>query len=98
MTYAPITLFAYNRLEHTKQTVDALKQNYLAQESDLIIYSDAPKIDSQADNVKDVRQYIQQIDGFKSVAIVERETNFGLARSITDGVTSVVNQYGRIIV
>lgn len=98
MTYAPISLFAYNRPEHTKQTVDALKQNHLAEKSDLIIYSDAPKTDSQADNVKDVRQYISQIDGFKSVTICERETNFGLARSIIDGVTTIVNQYGRIIV
>ncbi len=98
MTYAPITLFAYNRPGHTKQTVDALKQNYLAEESDLFIYSDAPKIDPQDKNVKDVRQYIRQIDGFKSVTIVERKTNFGLARSIIDGVTSVVSQYGRIIV
>ena len=95
MTYAPITLFAYNRPEHTKQTVDALKQNFLAEESDLFIYSDAPKIDPQDENVKDVRQYIRQIDGFKSVTIVKRKTNFGLARSFIDGVTLDVNQCGR---
>ncbi len=70
----------------------------MAEKSDLIIYSDAPKTESQDENVKDVRKYIRQIDGFKSVTIVERETNSGLARSIIDGVTSVVNQYGRIIV
>jgi hypothetical protein len=45
-----------------------------------------------------VREYIRTITGFKSVRIVERERNWGLANSIIDGVTSVLNQYGRIIV
>jgi|TARA_B110000914_G_C15303242_1_gene372081 hypothetical protein len=48
--------------------------------------------------VRDVRQYIRQIARFKSVTIVKRENNFGLARSIIDGVMSVVNQYGLVIV
>ncbi len=48
--------------------------------------------------VKEVREYIRTITGFKSLRIVERETNLGLATSIISGVTEVVNQYGRIIV
>ena len=95
---APIVMFVYNRPRHTLLSVEALQQNELAKESDLIIYSDASKSESQADAVREVRQYISQIDGFRSVTIVEREINFGLARSIIDGVTSVVNKYGRIIV
>jgi hypothetical protein len=96
--YSPIALFVYNRLTHTRQTVEALQNNTLASQSDLIIFSDAPKIDAQAKAINKVRQYIYQIDGFKSVTIVERKTNFGLAKSIIDGVTSAVNQYGRVIV
>lgn len=95
---APITLFVYNRSDHTRRTIDALRQNKLAQESDLIIFSDAAKTEAQEDKVREVRQYIHQIHGFRSVAIVERAINFGLAKSIIDGVTSIVNQYGRIIV
>jgi hypothetical protein len=95
---APIVLFVYNRPLHTQQTVEALKQNLLSKESDLFIFSDGPKTDSQTDKVMSVRRYIQQIDGFKSITIFERDTNFGLALSIIDGVTSVVNQYGRVIV
>ncbi len=95
---APIALFVYNRLDHTRRTVDSLKQNLLAQESDLIIFSDASKSELQAAKVRDVRDYISQISGFKSITIVERETNYGLAKSIIDGVTKVVNKYGRTIV
>jgi hypothetical protein len=41
---------------------------------------------------------LRLIKGFKSVTIIEREKNWGLAASIIDGVTNIVNQYGKIIV
>lgn len=95
---APITIFVYNRPVHTRQTVEALQKNELAKDSDLIIYSDAPKKAEAAPEVFEVRKYIREIGGFKSIKIIEREKNWGLANSIIDGVTSVVNEYGRIIV
>lgn len=98
MNFSPIVLFVYNRPLHTRQTVEALKLNILSNKSDLIIFSDAPKSDVQAESVNAVRQYIHQIKGFKSVKIVEREINLGLANSVIDGVTSIVNKYGRVIV
>lgn len=98
MNLAPIALFVYNRLEHTRQTIESLKKNNLAIQSDLIIFSDASKAETKCESVRVVREYIQTIVGFKTVTIVERPINFGLANSIIDGVTSVVNQYGRVIV
>jgi hypothetical protein len=95
---APIALFVYNRLHHTRRTVDSLKKNTLAGVSELVIFSDAPKTEVHSEKVREVRQYIRQIEGFKSVSIIERDSNFGLARSIIDGVTRVVKKYGRIIV
>ena len=95
---APICLFVYDRLDHTRQTVEALKQNFLAQESDLVIYSDAAKSKYNFHKVEGVRQYIREIEGFKSICIVEREMNFGLAKSIIDGVTKIVNNSGRVLV
>lgn len=98
MTTAPIALFVYNRPLHTRQTVEALLKNELAGESDLFIFSDAPKEPAAAAAVREVREYIRTISGFRSVSIVERDRNWGLANSIINGVTSVVNKYGRIIV
>ena len=43
MEYAPIVLFVYNRPDHTKQTLEALSKNCLANKSRLFIYSDGPK-------------------------------------------------------
>lgn len=96
--YAPIVLFVYNRPVHTHRTVEALLKNGLATESDLFIFSDAPKKPEAANPVREVRDYIRMIAGFRSVSIVERDKNWGLANSIIDGVTSVMNQYGRSIV
>jgi hypothetical protein len=98
MKIAPITLFVYNRPEHTRRTVEALLKNELAEDSDLIIYSDAPQEPANLEAVHKVREYIRTIIGFKSVSIVYRDKNLGLANSIIDGVTSVVNTHGRIIV
>lgn len=98
MEYSPISLFVYNRPTHTRQTVEALQKNMLATESDLIIFSDAPKNNDATGAVGEVRKYIKTITGFRSVNIFEREENFGLAKSIVEGVTLVVNKYGRIIV
>lgn len=98
MIVAPIALFAYNRPWHTRRTVEALQRNALAEQSDLFVFSDAPKRADSADAVRQVRDYIKTISGFKSINIVERAQNLGLAKSIIDGATYLSNQCGRFIV
>ncbi len=98
MTYAPVVLFVYNRPDHTRRTVEALKKNLLASQSDLYIFSDAPKKIKAAEAVREVREYLKSINGFRAVHIVERDKNWGLANSIIEGVTRLCNEYGRVIV
>lgn len=98
MSYAPITLFVYNRLEHTQKTVEALQKNNLAKESELFVFSDSPKNEDARENVEEVRKYIKTITGFKKVEIKENKENKGLANSIIAGVTDIVNRYGKVIV
>jgi hypothetical protein len=95
---APIILFVYNRPDHTRQTIESLSANIYADESDLIIYSDAPKNQQAELGVQAVRSYIKTIQRFKSITIIERDKNWGLANSIIDGVTNIINQYGKVIV
>ncbi len=96
--YAPIVLFVYNRLNHTKQTIEALKKNLKADQSELYIYSDGAKDKDNFEKVTLVRNYINNIDGFKNIKIIEREENFGLAKSIIDGVGKVLDLHEKIIV
>lgn len=95
---APVALFVYNRPWHTRQTIEALRKNEQAAHSTLYIFSDGPKTASDEEKVQDVRNYIRRTDGFKSLSIIEREKNFGLADSIIAGVTEVLNAHGKIIV
>lgn len=98
MNCAPVALFVYNRPGHTRQTVQALQANAGASETPLYVFSDAPKDVAASKAVEDVRLFLREITGFKSVSIIERETNFGLARSIIDGVSQVCGEHGRVIV
>ena len=98
MNFSPIILFTYCRPKHTKQTVEALLKNKESKYSDLIVYSDAPKNEKAISGVEETRKYIKTITGFKSLTIIERKENLGLAKSIIDGVTYNVNKYGTVIV
>jgi hypothetical protein len=98
MNLAPIVLFTYKRLWHTKQTVEALQKNIYAEQSHLFIFSDGPKTEKDEPKVKEVREYLKTIKCFKNIEIIERDKNWGLANNIIDGITKVVNQYGKVIV
>jgi len=98
MKYATVALFVYNRPLHLKQTVDYLKQNFIARESELIIFSDAPKKEEHEQGVESVRKYIKQISGFKDIVIIERDKNWGLANSIISGVSQVLDANEKVII
>lgn len=95
---APIVLFVYNRKDHTEKTINALKKNKYSSESELYIYSDGAKNESSVRAVEEVREYIRSITGFKNIKIKEASENKGLANSIIDGVTEVVDRCGKVIV
>ncbi|HEY5327570.1 MAG TPA: sugar transferase [Mucilaginibacter sp.] len=95
---APIALFVYNRPEHTRRTLTYLEKNLLADESRLFIFSDAAKAGEAKTKVEQVRQLAKEVTGFKSVKVIERKENLGLANSIISGVTQLVNEYGKVIV
>jgi len=97
-TLAPIVLFVFARPEHTRRTLEALAANALAKQSDLIVYADAARNESEVGRVQAVRAQVHEATGFQSVTVIERETNFGLAQNIIEGVTEVCNRYGRVIV
>ncbi|WP_080055442.1 glycosyltransferase [Spirosoma aerolatum] len=94
---APIILFVYNRLSHTQKTIDALEKNELALDSELFIYSDGEK-KNEDNEVIEIRKYIRTIKNFKKVYIIERESNYGLAKNIIEGVTEILKKYGKAIV
>jgi len=95
---APIVLFVYNRPEHTRKTVESLVANELAHDSQLFIFSDGAKNEADSAPVEEVRRYIRAIEGFRSVTIIQRELNSGLAQSVISGVSEIFQTYDRQIV
>ena len=98
---APIIMFAYNRLDTLKKTVNALEKNILADKSNIIIFSDYAKNIEDQKKVNQVREYLDELQnnhGFNSIDIRYSQENFGLARSIINGVSNVIERFGKVIV
>ncbi len=102
---APVAIFVYNRPSHVKALIKSLQKNDEANSTELFIFSDGAKVtgdvkkdDQCRENVDKVREYLDTIDGFADIHIILREKNYGLAENIIDGVTSVINKKGKIIV
>ena len=96
---APIAYFTYNRPEHTKISLEALKKNELAEFSEIIVFSDGPKNHYDDKNkVKQVRNILKELTGFKKKTIINREINYGLYKNFVEGITQVCNEFNKIIV
>lgn len=67
-------------------------------QSDLYIYSDGPRSENDFIEVDKIRKYLKSLTGFKNIFIIERPENFGLAKNIFDGVTSIVKIHSKVIV
>lgn len=98
---APVVLFVYNRPEHTKKMIESLANNALSNETEVYIFSDNAKKEKDKINVEKVRKIIRETKQkkiFKNVIINEAEKNKGLANSVIEGVTKVINEHGKAIV
>lgn len=97
----PIVLFVYNRPKHTEYTLNALDKNIGIENSELFVFSDNAKDIQGLDAVREVRALLKKFkenNHFKMVHIFESEEHKGLADSVIDGVSRVINKYEKIIV
>jgi len=95
---SPIIVFAFIRLDTLKQTIEALKKNDLASESDLFIFIDGARNQADINLITKVYEYCSTIDGFKSVRIKKSEQNFGLDESEVAGISEIIERFGKVIV
>lgn len=95
---APVLLFVFKRPEHTKSTLKSLAANPEAKDTDLFIFSDGGRNEDEMKEVEEVRKIISRVNGFRSINPVFSDKNKGLARSIIDGVTTLLKDHNQIIV
>lgn len=95
---APLVVFAFNRPDVLSSTLMALKNNRLAEKTDLYIFIDGPRTDDDIPQINMVKDIAEEIDGFSSKQIICSSQNKGLANSIISGVTKVLEQSETVIV
>ncbi|NJO00827.1 MAG: glycosyltransferase [Bacteroidia bacterium] len=95
---APIVLFAYKRPKHLYHTLETLRRNALASESELYVYVDGARTEREQVAVAEVQAVVSATTGFKAVYPVFREENQGLARSVIAGVSEVLARHSLAIV
>ncbi|MEQ8563052.1 MAG: glycosyltransferase [Cytophagales bacterium] len=101
ISLAPLVLFAYNRPENTQKTLEALERNDSATDSNLFIFADGVKDPSNAEEKSLVDEVNRVVNGrwkFKSVEVLSRDYNYGLASNIISGVSEVIERFERVIV
>ncbi len=81
---SPIAITVYNRLDNFKNCINSLLNCPEAIHCDLFISSDYPKNNIDLPKVKEIRNYIQSIKGFRNINYIFFETNVGLERAYNE--------------
>lgn len=95
---APIALFCFNRIDTLIRCIESLYLSTEAIYSDIIIFSDASRNQEDWNKINEIRYYIKNINGFKSIRIIEREQNLGVDYNIIKGIQQMSEEYDRFIV
>ena len=97
---APVILFAYNRADHLYKTLSALSDNTLAKETEVFVFVDGPKTEQGRSATQQVIECVEKfnVGFFLQLHMIVAEKNKGLASSVIDGVTKIINEYGKAVV
>ena len=98
METAPVVLFAFNRPDALRRSLEALAAADLAAETDLFIRLDGPRNEADADKVAAVREVALGARGFRSVDVVCAEKNQGLGPSVIQGIGHILDSSETVIV
>lgn len=95
--FAPVLIPTLNRYEHFHRCVESLSKCTHADKTDLYIALDYPANDSHWEGYNKIKEYLNEISGFKSLNIIQRDKNFGATQNIIDAREQVFQKYDRII-
>ena len=90
----PVILFAYTSIDLLMRTLDCLRADQVPL---IYAFSDGPKTPADTENVNRVRQILRKID-WCDLHLVERDQNYGLGKSIMDGVTQILEKHETAII
>lgn len=96
-TKTPVVVFAYKRADHLRRTLVSLMNCEGFNASDVIVYCDGARNDSEVDLVTATRALARAMLG-EEAEYHFSEVNLGLSRSVITGVSDAVVRFGRAIV
>lgn len=96
---APVLITTYNRFDIFSAAITCLEANHLAADTDVYVFSDAGRdAEAHASVVKHRERIHAMKPRFRSFNIIERERNYGPSDNMTEGMDSLLQRYGRVIV
>ena len=95
---SPICLFVYKRYQTTKLMLESLLACPECAESELYVFMDEARNDAEAEDVEKVRALFDNLQGFKAIHPFPARMNKGMAKSVIEGVTKVLEDHEDIIV
>jgi acetyltransferase-like isoleucine patch superfamily enzyme len=98
---APIVITAFKRAGHLRSTLEALSRNELADQSELFIFCDGPKLfatPQELEMIRQTRDVAKERKWCGQVTIFESEHNNGLVRSFLRAINFGIQRAGRVIV
>ena len=69
-SYSPIALFVYNRLQHTKKVIEAIKKNHIYKKSTIYVFSDFSDVEFEKNKIKKIRNYLNNLNGNKKISFI----------------------------
>ncbi|TQV77031.1 glycosyltransferase family 2 protein [Aliikangiella marina] len=96
---AKVCVFGFNRPHHAENLLRSLSACKLAEKTDVVFIVDGPRNKKESVlclSTLDSTQSFERL--FKSLTVIKRESNFGLAKSLVSGVSQVLNECEKVIV
>jgi hypothetical protein len=97
MKCAPVLIITLHRFDKLRACIESLQRNYLAGETDLYVALDCPRDVTHVDGQLKIKNYLNELQGFQSVKIINRPTNFGIIRNYLDAMDSILTNNDRVI-
>jgi len=94
---APVAVYTYTRHDHLVRTLEALKRNHLAPHTVLYVVSDGPNSEAHRQQVQRVRDFVDDLSGFREIVRVYRKENLGLRVSPPSAEKAILSDHGSII-
>jgi hypothetical protein len=92
---APVHISVYDRPRHFIKCIESLSKNIEAHDTTLYISSDGPKDKASADNIRIIRDYINNVQSFKKINLFapKENTNGEVLTNVSDAIRSDSKKY-----